>query len=113
MAIKLTLLKSGELLISDAKELVQEDEQLEPYAYLLNRPHVVITSHRQEDTEQIDVIFRPWIVISKDSNVVVPTDWVVPIVEPLDSIREMYVEKQKTFPKEETLDFKENKKDGD
>ena len=113
MAIKLTLLKSGELLISDAKELVGEEDQLEPYAYLLNHPHTVIISHRQEDTEQVDVVFRPWIVISKDNNVVVPTDWVVTIVEPLDSIREMYVEKQKTFPKEKTLDFTETKKDGD
>ena len=113
MAIKLTLLKSGELLISDVKELAQEKEPLEPYAYLLNHPHAVIISHRQEDTEQVDVVFRPWIVISKDNNVVVPTDWVVTIVEPLDSIREMYVEKQKTFPKEKTLDFKETEKNGD
>ena len=113
MAIKLTLLKSGELLISDAKELAQEENQLDPYAYLLNHPHTVIISHRKEDTEQVDVVFRPWIVISKDNNVVVPTDWVVTIVEPLDSIREMYVEKQKTFPKEKTLDFTETKKDGD
>ena len=113
MAIKLSFLKSGELLISDAKELAQEENQLEPYAYLLNHPHTVIISHRQEDTEQVDVVFRPWIVISKDNNVVVPTDWVVTIVEPLDSIREMYVEKQKTFPKEKTLDFTETKKDGD
>ena len=113
MAIKLTLLKSGELLISDAKELAQEENQLEPYAYLLNHPHTVIISHRQEDTEQVDVVFRPWIVISKDNNVVVPTDWVVTIVEPLDSIKKMYEDKQKTFPKEKTLDFTETKKDGD
>ena len=113
MAIKLTLLKSGELLISDAKELAQEEKQLEPYAYLLNHPHTVIISHRQEDSEQVDVVFRPWIVISKDNNVVVPTDWVVTIVEPLDSIKKMYEDKQKTFPKENTLDFTENKKDGD
>ena len=113
MAIKLTLLKSGELLISDAKELVSEETQTEPYAYVLTNPHSVITSHSNESSEKIDVIFRPWIVLSKDNQMVVPTDWVVTIVEPLDSIREMYVEKQKTFPKEETLDFKENKKDGD
>ena len=113
MAIKLTLLKSGELLISDAKELVSEETQTEPYAYVLTHPHLVITSHSNESGEKIDVIFRPWIVISKDNNVVVPTDWVVTIVEPLDSIREMYVEKQKTFPKVKTLDFKENKTDGD
>ena len=104
MAIKLTLLKSGELLISDAKELAQEENQLEPYAYLLNHPHTVIISHRQEDTEQVDVVFRPWIVISKDNNVVVPTDWVVTIVEPLPSIKQMYLDKKQTFKIEEETD---------
>jgi len=42
MTIKLTLLKSGETLISDVKELVSEDSETgnrEAVAYLLNKPH--------------------------------------------------------------------------
>ena len=93
MAIKLTLLKSGELLISDAKELAPTEDALEPYAYLLNYPHVVLTGPKENDDGQIDVMFRPWILISKDSQVVVPTDWVVTIVEPLESVVKMYQEK--------------------
>ena len=48
MAIKLTLLKSGELLISDAKELAPTEDALEPYAYLLNHPHAVLTGPKEK-----------------------------------------------------------------
>jgi hypothetical protein len=44
---------------------------------------------------------------------VVPTDWVVTIVNPIDSIEKMYLEKSKSFPEENTLLFTENKNDGD
>ena len=107
MAIKLTLLKSGELLISDAKELAPHEDALEPYAYLLNHPHVVLTNPQEKENGQIDVMFRPWILISKDSQVVVPTDWVVTVVEPIDSIKEMYEEKSKSF-KEAKFEAKKN-----
>ena len=40
MSIKLTLLKTGEQLISDMKELVAEGKD-EPHAYLLENPHTV------------------------------------------------------------------------
>ena len=109
MAIKLTLLKSGELLISNAKEVATSDDAIEPYAYILNHPHVVLTSNQQHDDGKIDVMFRPWILISKDTEVVIPTDWVVTIVEPIDSIRQMYIDKSKTFT-EPTFEVK---KDGD
>ena len=39
MSIKLTLLKSGETLISEMKELVAEESQQAP-AYLLENPHI-------------------------------------------------------------------------
>ena len=41
MSVKLTLLKSGETLISDMQELVADKNQKEPHAYILNNPHVV------------------------------------------------------------------------
>lgn len=108
MTIKLTLLKSGEMLISDAKELVA-DNNIEPYAYILDHPHVVLTTPKRDDTDQIDVLFKPWIIISKDTKMLVPTDWVVTIVDPIDSIKKMYIDKSKLFSKE---DSKEEKNDG-
>ena len=109
MAIKLTLLKSGEMLISDAKELVSDTNTVEPYAYVLDHPHVVLTTPKRDDSDQIDVLFKPWIIISKDTKMLVPTDWVVTIVDPIDSIKKMYIDKSKSFKKEDT---KEEKSDG-
>ena len=45
MSIKLTLLKSGETLISEMKELVAEKEQ-QAHAYLLENPHIVQTREK-------------------------------------------------------------------
>ena len=42
MSIKLTLLRSGETLISEMKELVAEESQ-QAHAYLLENPHIVET----------------------------------------------------------------------
>jgi len=104
MSIKLTLLKSGETLISDIKELVTEDSlsgKKETVAYLLGKPHkvavrteVLLTEETSDDMKrEIQVSLSPWIVLSSDEEVTVPTDWVVTVVEPLSSIKKMYEEK--------------------
>ena len=105
MSIKLILLKSGEKLIADAKELVSDTEsnQKEPYAYFLCNPHILTTRPKvllTEDNQQddlnnfeIDVVLSPWILLSQDKDFVIPTDWVVTICEPLASVRQMYLDK--------------------
>ena len=40
MSVKLTLLKSGETLISDVKEVVSDVNQDEPTAFLLEKLHL-------------------------------------------------------------------------
>ena len=40
MSIKLTLLKSGETLIAETKELVSDEKQTAPHAYLLDNPQL-------------------------------------------------------------------------
>ena len=50
MSIKLTLLKSGEQLISDMKELVAEGQN-QPHAYLLDNPHTIDINHKEFITE--------------------------------------------------------------
>ena len=110
MSIKLTLLKTGEQLISDMKEL-SEDGKDEPKAYLLENPHTVEINEKQFITEEekkdgdfgINVTLLPWIILSKDKQIVLPTDTVLTVVEPLDSLKQMYEEKSKTFKMEETL----------
>ncbi len=51
MAVKLVLLKSGETLISEAKELVSDEKQARPHAYLLEYPHTVRT--REKTTKNV------------------------------------------------------------
>ena len=97
MTIKLVLLKSGEQLVSDLKELVSEEKVC---GYLLNKPHKVVVNKpmflsEEKTIEDVDVevIFSPWILLSSDKEVVVATDWVVTIVEPLESVVKMYQDK--------------------
>ena len=97
MSIKLAVLKSGEQVIADVKELVSEEKVR---GYLFTRPHKVLTAQplllteeESQDDNSLEVTLSPWIVLSADKEVVVPTDWVVTIVEPLESVVKMYKEK--------------------
>ena len=99
MSVKLAVLKSGEQVIAEAKELVSKDEE-KVRGYLFTRPHKVVTAQplllteeESQDDNSLEVTLSPWIVLSADKEVVVPTDWVVTIVEPLESVVKMYKEK--------------------
>ena len=100
MTVKLALLKSGETIISDAKEIVYEETK-EVHSYLFENPHVVTTRQKMLLTEDetpkndfsLDVVLSPWIVLSKDKKMSVPKDWVVTLVDPLNDVATMYDEK--------------------
>tara|TARA_B100001996_G_C18535593_1_gene544822 strand:- start:183 stop:527 length:345 start_codon:yes stop_codon:yes gene_type:complete len=112
MSIKLILLKSNDTIISETKELVSNKEQKSPTAYLLDNPQIVKTREKTFLTEEeksggdfgIDVTLTPWILLASDTSMVIPTDWVVTIVEPLSSVKQMYIDKSKTFKIEEKED---------
>ena len=112
MSIKLTLLKSGETLISEMKELVAEDSK-QAHAYLLENPHTVQTREKTFLTEGekktgdfgIDVIMIPWIILSADKKIIIPVDVVTTIVDPIASVKQMFIDKNDAFSiKEETND---------
>ena len=111
MSIKLTLLKTGEQLISDMKELSEEGKD-EPKAYLLENPHTVEISEKHFVTEEekkdgdfgTNVTLLPWIILSKDSQMIIPTDSVLTVVEPLDSVIQLYLDKLKSFEMREEDD---------
>ena len=104
MSIKLTLLKSGETLISEMKELVAEKEQ-QAHAYLLENPHIVQTREKTFQSEEekktgdfgIDVIMIPWIILSADKKIIIPVDIVTTIVEPINSVKQMFIDKNEAF----------------
>ena len=113
MSIKLTLLKTGEQLISDMKELVTEGQD-QAHAYLHDNPHTVQINEKQFITEEekeldegdygINVSLLPWIILSKDKKMIIPTDSVLTVVEPLDSVTQLYLDKVNSFEIEETND---------
>ena len=111
MSIKLCLLKSGEQLISDMKELVAEGRE-QAHAYLLDNPHTVEINEKQFITEEeksvgdygINVVLLPWIILSKDKQMVIPVDSVLTVVEPLESVTQLYLDKLKSFKMEEEDD---------
>ena len=108
MSIKLTLLKSGEQLISDMKELVAEGQN-QPHAYLLNNPHTIDINHKEFVTDDekvsgdfgINVSLLPWIILSKDKKMIIPIDSVLTVVEPLASVTQLYLDKMEAFQIEE------------
>jgi hypothetical protein len=96
MSIKLAVLKSGEDIIADVKEIIAEDKNV--VGYLLNNPHSVMTGEgilREEGSEEghVQISLRPWLVLSKDTQVPIRPDWLVTIVEPVDMLTQMYEEK--------------------
>ena len=111
MSVKLTILKTGETLISDMQELVSDKEQASPHAYLLSNPHRVRTKDKTFLTEEekdekkfgIDVIMTPWIILSSDKNIILPVDCVMTIVEPIDGVKKMFLDKNEQFKIEEDL----------
>ena len=111
MSIKLTLLKTGEQLISEMKELTAEGKE-EPQAYLLENPHTVEINEKQFITEEekeegdfgINVSLLPWIILSKDKKMLIPVDSVLTVVEPLESVTQLYLDKINSFEMEEAND---------
>ena len=104
MSIELTLLKSGETLISEMKELVAEESQ-QAHAYLLENPHKVETREKTFLTEDekktgdfgINVVMIPWIILSADKKIAIPVDIVTTIVEPIESVKQMFIDKSEAF----------------
>jgi hypothetical protein len=97
MAIKLALLKSGEQVITDAKEILIEDKVcgfyfFKPHKVRLNRP-IVLTEDDEVNPDSVEVTLSPWILITNDEKMAVPTSYVVTMVDPIDDVKQMYLEK--------------------
>ena len=111
MSIKITVLKSGEQIISDMKELTAEGQE-NAQAYLLNNPHTYTINEKQFITEDekkdgdfgIDVSLLPWLILSKDSQMIIPVDSVLTVVEPVNALTKLYQDKLNSFKMEEVDD---------
>ena len=95
MTVKLAILKSGEDIVADIKEmLVGEGDDARVVGYVLTKP-VGVSLNRKEisiDDEKDTVQIRlfPWCPLTKNEKIPITADWVVTIVDPIDKITEMY-----------------------
>ena len=101
MSVKLVMLKSGEDIIADVKELKSEQEVV---GYYFQDPLIVKMYHPEEPTvlnedgssrqyeSKISVQFYPWITLSEESRIPCSADWVVTIVEPVQNVKKLYQE---------------------
>lgn len=96
MSIKLALLKSGETIISDIKELLEEEKLC---GYVFHKPHKILTEKTILLTEEKDydsklqVSLAPWIILTDEDTILVSPDWVITIVDPIISVKNLYEEK--------------------
>jgi hypothetical protein len=100
MSVKLALLKSGEHIIADIMELVNEEEKVvslifsNPYVVQLLTPELLMENSLGLDGEvEHKVSFYPWIVLSQDKKIAVDPKWVVTVVNPHEWIKKSYEEK--------------------
>lgn len=98
MSVKLAILKSGETVIAETKELISDDKVC---GYLFENPQVIFTESSvmfleenvKYDESKVTVTMKPWIELTLDTKIPVPPDWIVTIVEPIDNVKKLYEEK--------------------
>ena len=102
MSVKLLLLKSGEQVLADTKELRRKDDVPmvdKVYGYLLTQPHKVsankplVLTENVDEQRNVEITLAPWILLTEDKMMTIPKEWVITIVNPIDSIVKMYQEK--------------------
>ena len=102
MSIKLVVLKSGEDVIAHVTDmsvdkLDAEGEVIgrEIFGYYLTRPCGVKLLNEEDTTDEtgrkaFEISMFPWIPLSNEKVVKIPTDWVVTIVEPIEKLKNMF-----------------------
>ena len=97
MRIQLALLKSGEEVIADIKEIRQEETDV-LVSYLFKDPYCIKIKTTQilvedESRPKHELAYYKWMSLSKDDDIIVNKDWVVCITDPLDSVKQNYEER--------------------
>lgn len=99
MTIKLAILKSGEDVIADIKELISEDEKVvsyvftDPFSVKLIEPEILTDDDGKKINRQYSLSVYPWIPLTEQKDIAVNPDWIVSIVEPAATLKKSYEEK--------------------
>ena len=101
MTVKLVMLKSGEDIIADVKEIKSNEDVI---GYYFNDPLIVKMYEPEEPTvlsegstnqysSKISIVFYPWMPLAAEKKVPCSADWVITIVEPIENLKKLYQEK--------------------
>ena len=99
MTVKLVMLKSGEDVIADVKEIKSVGQEV--IGYFFHDPLIVKMYEPEEPTvlsegttnkysSKISIVFYPWIPLSEEKRVPCSADWVITIVEPIENLKTLY-----------------------
>jgi hypothetical protein len=100
MTIKILVLKSGEDVIADIKEMMTPDNKV--MGYILTKPCVVklmsaapLTAEdddnsNPEGSSEVRIRMHPWAPLSKEEQVPLSTEWVVTMFSPIEKVLDMY-----------------------
>tara|TARA_B100000287_G_scaffold361173_1_gene353842 strand:- start:185 stop:553 length:369 start_codon:yes stop_codon:yes gene_type:complete len=116
MTIKLMLLKSGEDVIADVTEMcVGSEEERQVIGYQLNKPCIVkmrdpnlIKEDGPKKQSGFSVSLFPWMPLTAQENIPVPADWLITMVEPVEKLKEMYIEDIVEYGKDDKGDSTDN-----
>ena len=96
MSVQLVLLKSGEEVIADVKELRDDSDEL--LSYVFKNPYTIKIKTAQvlmegKGSPKHEAVYYRWMSLSKDTDIIVNKDWIVCITDPIDTIKTSYEER--------------------
>ena len=109
MTVKLVMLKSGEDIIADVKEIKSEQDVVgyffhDPLIVKMYSPEepVVLSEENGVESEhgttkeissKVGITFYPWVPLSAEKKIPCSADWVITMVEPVENLKKLYQEK--------------------
>ena len=100
MAVKLAVLKSGEDVIADIREMMVGDEDTpddkkKVVGYYFIKPCGVTLKNKAIDVNETaddsyELKLFPWCPLAKNDAIPMSTEWVVTLVDPVDKLKQMY-----------------------
>ena len=109
MTVKLVMLKSGEDIIADVKEIKSEEDVVgyffhDPLIVKMYSPEepVVLSEENGVESEhgttkeissKVGITFYPWVPLAAENKIPCSADWVITMVEPMENLKKLYQEK--------------------
>jgi hypothetical protein len=101
MTVKLVLLKTGETIISSISEMVVGDTgNQRVIGYFLENPCAIVVESLGDEDEidlssnktKMSIRLINWIPLAKERKMPIVSDWVVSLMDPVDDLKETYMQ---------------------